>query len=306
MIPIINFKTLYSSKTLRTLDHACRTWGAFYLVEHNLTRSPSNTLFNEMASFFSLSNEEKKLSNRTKINPWGFYNKELTKNIVDLKEIYDLGNLPEDELNIPWPSNLGMFKKVTTEHYQKCHSLSMLILSAMASNLGVSEKTLQSPFMEKSTSFLRLNYYPQQPNSDNLEDPNQFGVNEHTDSGAITLLSMDGQPGLEIKHDDIWQPVKNIKGALLVNLGDIFQVWSNDRYKAALHRVKASKNEPRFSAPFFLNPSYQTNYQPLNMTYSASNFPKYKSINWGDFRRQRTLGDYADYGKEIQISDFKI
>jgi isopenicillin N synthase-like dioxygenase len=34
--------------------------------------------------------------------------------------------------------------------------------------------------------------------------------------------------------------------------------------------------------------------------------PKYRTVNWGAFRQARTDGDYADFGKEIQIADFRI
>jgi len=34
-----------------------------------------------------------------------------------------------------------------------------------------------------------------------------------------------------------WHLVEPRSDALVVNIGDIVQVWSNDKYKAALHRV---------------------------------------------------------------------
>lgn len=80
------------------------------------------------------------------------------------------------------------------------------------------------------------------------------------------------------------------------------KVWTNDRYKAPLHRVLANSSNERFSAPFFYNPSYSTDVLSL----SSSEKPVYKTINWGHFRTQRFAGDFANYGEEIQISQFKI
>jgi isopenicillin N synthase-like dioxygenase len=82
------------------------------------------------------------------------------------------------------------------------------------------------------------------------------------------------------------------------------KVWTNDRYKAPLHRVSANSSNERFSAPFFYNPSYSTDVNALNL--SSSQKSVYKTINWGHFRTQRFAGDYANYGEEIQISQFKI
>ena len=54
------------------------------------------------------------------------------------------------------------------------------------------------------------------------------------------------------------------------------QVWSNGEYKAALH---AAWIEDRYSLPFFYNPTYSTNVNPLNSTSSTR---LYKEINWGE------------------------
>ena len=32
---------------------------------------------------------------------------------------------------------------------------------------------------------------------------------------------------------------------------------------------------------------------------------RYRPVHWGEFRRQRALGDYGDYGEEIQVSRFR-
>ena len=90
----------------------------------------------------------------------------------------------------------------------------------------------------------------------------------------------------------------------MINLGDIVQVWSNDRYLAALHRVLANSDTPRYSAPFFFNPAYAANYAPLE-SVCQNQAPRYRAINWGEFRGLRAAGDYADYGEEVQISHYR-
>lgn len=83
------------------------------------------------------------------------------------------------------------------------------------------------------------------------------------------------------------------------------QVWSNDRYKAPLHRVKAQLEKERYSAPFFYNPDYKTNYAPLESTITADRPALYTPINWGDFRLRRFQGDFADNGVEVQIAQYR-
>ena len=122
----------------------------------------------------------------------------------------------------------------------------------------------------------------------------------------LTLLLQDDQPGLQVFRNGAWHLVMPRRDALVVNIGDIVQVWSNDRYRAALHRVVTNQQKGRFSIPFFLNPAYETDYAPLPTMIDANNPPRYRSINWREFRSRRAAGDYADYGEEVQISQYQI
>ena len=131
-----------------------------------------------------------------------------------------------------------------------------------------------------------------------------FGVNHHTDAGAMTLLLQDEQPGLEVFHEGAWRLVEPRSDAFVINVGDIVQVWSNDRYRAALHRGLVSPDAERFSVPFFFNPAYSAEYAPLPATTDARNPPRYHPINWGTFRARRAAGDYADHGEYVQISHY--
>ena len=87
---------------------------------------------------------------------------------------------------------------------------------------------------------------------------------------------------------------------LIINVGDLVQVWSNDQYRAPLHRVLANTSEDRFSAAFFLNPHFDTDCEPLLQAPA-----RYHTVNWGEFRSGRAAGDYANQGEEVQISDYR-
>ena len=120
------------------------------------------------------------------------------------------------------------------------------------------------------------------------------------------MLLQDNVGGLQVFHEDTWKDVPPVPGTLVVNIGDIVKVWSNDLYHAALHRVVASSHRDRYSIPFFYNPVYTANYQPLPEIRGEKVTPHYSPINWGHFRHHRQHGDYGDYGNEIQISDYKL
>jgi isopenicillin N synthase-like dioxygenase len=114
----------------------------------------------------------------------------------------------------------------------------------------------------------------------------------------------DEQPGLQILHRDVWWPVEPHPDLLVVNLGDIAQVLSNDRYIAPLHRAIVHSSEERFSVPFFFNPEYSAEYAPLPSTVNARRPPRYHPIKWREFRARRAAGDYANGREYVEISQY--
>jgi isopenicillin N synthase-like dioxygenase len=112
--------------------------------------------------------------------------------------------------------------------------------------------------------------------------------------------------GLQVYKDGYWHDVAPIEGAFVINTGDMMQVWSNDYYHAAMHRVRAMEACDRYSIPFFFNPSAATRVDPLPTVISDDRPSRYRSIDWSEYRGKRTDGDYADYGAEVQISQFRI
>lgn len=309
-LPVIDIRRLEHPRTLRALADACRDWGFFQVTGHCIEPSLIRALHREMEAFFSLPAEAKRAIARTADNPWGFFDQELTKNTLDWKQIYDYGP-PCDAQRPQWPAGLVGFQPAVLAFYGACEALAARLLGAISMTLGAPPDHLLRHFRPSHTSFLRLNYYPRCPLPERPAGPGtprhgHLGVNHHTDAGALTLLLQDHRPGLEVLKDNTWHLVEPRPDALVINIGDIVQVWSNDRYRAALHRVIASQEAERFSAPFFFNPAYRTTYAPLPATVDAANPPRYRPINWGEFRALRAAGDFADHGEEIQIQHFRI
>jgi isopenicillin N synthase-like dioxygenase len=50
--------------------------------------------------------------------------------------------------------------------------------------------------------------------------------------------------------------------ALVINIGDVVQVWSNDRYVAPVHRVIANRTKARLQRAVF-QPESGNDYAPL-------------------------------------------
>ncbi|MCZ6918118.1 MAG: hypothetical protein O7I93_15200 [Gemmatimonadetes bacterium] len=325
-VPIINVAPLIGGEAGRELaavvagvSAACRDVGAFQVINHGISESLIQCVWRETRRFFALPRGQKLAISRTKENSRGYYDRELTKNARDLKEVFDFGvafdpsvaagksSAPDDRNR--WPAALPAFQETMEEYFAACHGLGLQVLRAFCLGLDLPGELLHRQFQGDHTSFIRLNYYP-------LADPlapeesaavtplGDMALHHHTDAGALTILLQDDVGGLQVSVDGVWVDVEPVDGALVVNTADMMQVWSNDLYKAALHRVLPRTERERYSIPFFFNPSYATDYAPLETVIGDG--PRYRIVNWGEFREARADGDYGDYGREIQIQDYRV
>ena len=330
-VPVINFSRLLQGKkdpqAAAGIHMACCDSGFFYLSDFGIDAETIAGVIKAMRWFFALPPVIKQSVARSEQNSRGYYNNELTKNIRDMKEVFDFGykydqKLPDDHvLNVTqdgwnqWPQTAGsdVFYKVLNDYFERCGVVALRLLEVLTQNLGAPVETLKTDFHPHHSSFLRLNYYPvkdplaaEKGVKMRSADSGNMGVHHHTDAGALTLLLQDDVGGLQVFHENTWKPVPPVPGTLVVNIGDIVKVWSNDLYHAALHRVVASSQRDRYSVPYFFNPVYTANYQPLSEINGRETRPHYEPINWGHFRHHRQHGDYGDYGDEIQISDYLL
>ncbi|CAL8096160.1 unnamed protein product [Orchesella dallaii] len=325
-VPIINLSGIQDLKTsksssalvqklIKNIGNACIQWGFFYVTEHGIDPKLINDVLKVSNEFFKQPKIYKKTVQRQPNNYRGYTDSELTKQKVDWKEAYDFGaeypaevNTLENGIDLDagtnqWPSDIPHFKETLLQYFSEMHSLSSVLMDLIFMSLNVDPRTMKHHFNEATdTSFCRLNYYPV------CADANRnLGVGPHADAGVLTVLLQDNNvTSLQVQKDGNFHDVPPIPGTFVINIGDMMQVWSNGIFQAPVHRVLANSESERLSVPFFFNPSYETNVEPLNQSVSNEHPRRYRSINWGIFRRGRILGDYADHGEEIQIYQFEI
>ncbi|KAF9624076.1 hypothetical protein IFM89_007774 [Coptis chinensis] len=146
----------------------------------------------------------------------------------------------------------------------------------------------------ESTCFLRLNRYPQCS-----IQPEMFGLVPHTDSDFLTILYQDQVGGLQLMKDSKWVAVKPNPQALIVNIGDLFQAWSNDIYKSVEHKVMANEKVERYSIAYFLCPSYDS------LVGSCMEPSVYKKFTFGEFRKQ-VQEDVKKTGHKVGLPRFLL
>ena len=61
-------------------------------------------------------------------------------------------------------------------------------------------------------------------------------------------LLQDSLGGLEVEtFEGEWAEVRPIDGSIVVNIGDLLQFWSNDKYRATPHRVIVDSKTSHYS-----------------------------------------------------------
>ncbi|XP_058502411.1 uncharacterized protein si:dkey-10o6.2 [Solea solea] len=176
----------------------------------------------------------------------------------DLKESFNTSSLDPD---IRWPSSdTGSgFREIHTSFFQRCKELSLRVMRVMAHSLGLDPEVFVSEHQFIGTNMngttLRCLYYP--PVNTERVKGGQVRCGEHSDYGSITLLFQSSE-GLQIRtRSDEFICAPLIPGTVLVNIADLMQRWTSDRFVSVLHRVLlplAGDSSTRQSLAFFAQP----------------------------------------------------
>jgi isopenicillin N synthase-like dioxygenase len=296
-------------RILEALDRACRDHGFFLVVGHGLDQT-FERMWREAAAFFSAPREERLAIIRTAERPLGYFDRELTKQKRDLKEVFDFMRPSADRKGRnQWPEGRPEFATAMSEFYEAMSELAADTLALVQRAIGIEDGQLRG---DPNTSNVRLNNYPL---ADPLTQSERKSVNalgdqalhHHTDPGLITLLLQDQTGGLQTSSlEDGWIDVPPRPNAVIVNLGDALQAWSNDEYRAAVHRVVPMREQPRMSTPYFYNPPGDAVIAPHPALLNG-NGAKYRPFAWREYIQARIDDNFQDLGAEdTQIDHYRI
>ena len=313
-IPIIDISPLVGPhdnpksvrKTAKAIRNACKNIGFFYVMNHQIPQDHLDALIPVMQEFFNLPEEEKMKIHISKSDVFRGYTplgKELTNAKYDWHECVDFGldlepNHPEviagNQLLGPnqWPENQPNFRKALERHWDLMILLGRRITEGLAMSLGFDKKKF-ARFMNKSHSFMRISNYP--PYGKDQEENVGDGIGAHIDYGFLTILLQDNIGGLEVKNaDNEWVSAPMIPGTFLINIGHMIQRWTNDYYKATVHRVIPPKHETRCSLPFFFEPNFDAIVVPLDTFCSKNNPPRYNQFHFVNYLESKFTTSYSD------------
>jgi isopenicillin N synthase-like dioxygenase len=256
------------------LIHAAETDGFFGLVNHDISSSVIDDMFETSASFFTLPDTTKATVPFTTKNAGWEKNAQIrpSTGAADQKESYQMQF--GDNMKGLWPSEnvLPGFKTSSLDFMRQAQGVSEKLMLCFARGLGFPDDYFikaHNVSRPNSQTVLRLLHYFEVDKTTPVPE-GYFRAGAHTDWDFVTLLfQKGGQSGLEIcpGHEtstsfgigDVWTKVEPAPGEIICNIGDLLMSWSDDRFKSTFHRVKTPCDPgdyygERYSIAYFNQP----------------------------------------------------
>lgn len=301
------------------IDDACRNIGFFTIIGHGIPAGLRDRLEACARDFFTLDDHEKsRIAMRHGGRAWrGWFplGDELTSGRADLKEgIYFGVDLPTDDprvrAGVPlhgpnlWPDRPAEMRPIVSAWMREMRRVASGVMRGIATGLGLPPSWFEEGLTADPTELFRIFHYPATspsrvpaPERISIRDTGNptvaWGVGEHTDYGLLTLLTQDDVAGLQVHTRDGWIDVPADPDALVCNIGDMLDRMTQGRYRSTPHRVIASGCTGRLSFPYFFDPGWDTEVQPLPL--SGEPAPDDADRRWDGTSLRTLKGNYGEY-----------
>ncbi|MCD7459202.1 hypothetical protein HAX54_040284 [Datura stramonium] len=191
-------------------------------------------------------------------------------------------------------------RDILIEYVEQVKKLGRTLFEFLSEALGLNPSYLNDIDCSEGLAVL-YHYYPACP-----EPKLTLGTGKHSDSDFLTVLLQDHIGGLLVLHKNYWVDVPPVSGALVVNVGELLQLISNDKFKSIAHRVLASHVGPRVSVACFFTTGHSLSsrvYGPIKELLSEDNPARYRETSVKDYSVHY---DVTGIGGKSALSDFRI
>jgi isopenicillin N synthase-like dioxygenase len=297
---------------------ACEANGFFMISGHGFDERLLTECFAMARGFFELPLEDKRRAAPPSRDVFrGYFAREVRRTAAyrervehgDLKEEFLIGTpdprpsvqldaLPgmgaavewREQANL-WPEHPAGFRATFLRFYAAMEELASTMYRIFATALHLPETF----FVDKTDhhgSNANWGYYPAQVPP---PKPGQIRQGAHTDIGTFTILAADSSPGgLQVQTGSgAWLDIRPPAGTFAINLGDLMARWTNDRWRATMHRVVNPPAELRHSVRqsmgFFCNPNHDAVIECLPTCLEPGEAAKYAPVLAGNHMRYRML-----------------
>lgn len=303
-IPIVDVGSLIDGsdpqKVADEIGYICENIGFLYIRNHGVDAQLIRDVYAQTAAFFDLPLAEKEKLNIINSGPTlrgyipMFGENVDPENTKDYKECFDFAQDEEEVSPFFGPNQMPEQPAGFTETMERYHAemmqLGRKLLSAIALSLGLPENYFEA-LQKKPITIQRLLHYPPQEGQITQEE---IGIGAHTDYGVLTILSQDQVGGLQVQnHDGDWVNAPPIEDCFIVNIGDLVQTFTNDRYISTMHRVINTSGKERYSVPFFMDLDFDAVVEVVDTCKSDDNPAKYQPYTCGQHKYKRFVDSYV-------------
>ncbi|KAL3506099.1 hypothetical protein ACH5RR_031481 [Cinchona calisaya] len=249
-VPVIDLSGIQSDdqrkRIVSELRRASEEWGFFQVVNHGIPESVLNGMIDGICKFHEQDTELKK----------EYYSRDQLRKVryesnIDLyhsraanwRDSLTISLVACNELE---PDELPQVCRSTAIDYiNHITKLGGTLFDLLSEALEMKMDNLRAMECARGRTFV-CHYYPACPEPDLT-----LGANRHTDPAFLTILLQDHIGGLQFLHDNQWTDVPPIPGGLVINIADLLQIVSNNKFKSVEHRVIANRIGPRISVACF-------------------------------------------------------
>ncbi|TXH66805.1 MAG: isopenicillin N synthase family oxygenase [Thiothrix sp.] len=302
-IPVIDITALIEGNdpqaVAEQIRSVCENVGFMYIKNHGVPAELIERMYQLTQQFFDLPLEKKEQLNIVHSGPTlrgyiPFYGENVDpQNTRDFKECFDYGKdnprlAPFSGRNL-MPADMPEFKQCCEDYHAAMMDLALKLVSAIAASLKLPADYFAKLQTEPIT-IQRLLHYPPQKGVISQEE---IGVGAHTDYGFLTILWQDQVGGLQVRNRaGEWVSAPPVPDTFIVNIGDLVQTFTNDRYISTMHRVINSSGAERYSIPFFIDLDFDALVTAVPTCISAENPSKYAPYTCGQHKYKRFLDSY--------------
>ncbi len=293
------------------LGEAVHTTGFLYLVGHGIPLELFDRVHEIARQFFALP-EAQRLEIENVMSPqfrgYTRFGHEHTNGRIDLREQIDIGReLPARQLGPDdpawlrlrgpnlWPAAVPELRPVMTDWMNRLERLGQSLLRALASALGLDPDTFRSAVSPPEVLLKVIRYVT----PDDHADGDRQGVGAHRDTGLLSFVHQDAVGGLQVERGGQLLDVPTRRGALVVNIGEMFQLVTHGYYKATVHRVVSPPpGVERISVAYFFNPNLESTLAPVDLP------PEVAALAPGgasDDPRNPILANYGDNSLKVRL-----
>ena len=305
------------------IDELCRELGFLCVTGHGMQPATKANLLAQMRRFFAQPVEEKlaiSIANSASHRGYVAMGAENLEGALgegesmgdsmagDLKETIDSGiehgpDHPEVLAGTPLHGpnqlpDLPGFREAWQAYFDEVVEAALRMQRGLAMALGMPPEFFAEQPGE-TMYHLRMIHYPA---ADRLApEAGQLGCGTHTDYGTITVLGDDGIGGLQVRQrSGEWIDVSVPPEHLVINLGDLMAIWTNDRYVSNPHRVVNPPHVDRYSIPLFVTPPFHALIEVLPTCVAEGEAPRHEPMVAGPYLMGRFDGTHSYRNADLE------